>query len=209
MRSLRLPTVVVSILVLNSLTGAFIEKSVQVLAENGCFLEIGKRKIWSLAQFREAKPAASYYPIDLLEEARKDASLIPSLFQELLPAFETGSLTPLPVQQFTLAEVIPAFRFMEAAKHTGKIVLVHPQAPQMVTVRPTATYLITGGLGGLGRAVAGWLVQRGARHLVLAGRSSPSLDAREFIHELEKQAVEIRVIQMDVSRASEVARLIC
>ncbi len=195
-------------LILNSLSGAFIEKSVQALAENGCFLEIGKRGIWSAAQFREVRPAAAYYSIDLLEEARKDGALIPSLFQELLPAFETGSLTPLSIQQFTLAEVIPAFRFMEAAKHIGKIVLVHPQAPQAVTVRPNGTYLITGGLGGLGRAVAGWLVQRGARHLVLAGRSSPSLAAREFIHELEKQVVEIRVIQMDVSRASEVARLI-
>ena len=195
-------------LVLNSLSGAFIEKSVQSLAENGCFLEIGKRSIWSPAQFREVKPDASYIPFDLLEEARKDASLISSLFQELMPAFKTGSLTPLPVRQFTLAEVIPAFRYMEAAKHTGKIVLMHPKSPQTVFVRPNATYLITGGLGGLGRGVAGWLVERGARHLILAGRSSPSPAAQEFIQQLEKQDVEIQVVQIDVSVAADVAQLI-
>ena len=38
-----------------------------------------------------------------------------------------------------------------------------------------ATYLITGGLGALGLIVARWMVERGARHLVLVGRSAPVL----------------------------------
>jgi myxalamid-type polyketide synthase MxaC len=44
--------------------------------------------------------------------------------------------------------------------------------PERISVRPDATYLITGGLGGIGLIIARWLVARGARHLVLAGRSS-------------------------------------
>ena len=44
--------------------------------------------------------------------------------------------------------------------------------PEQVPVRPDATYLITGGLGGIGLIIAHWLVTRGARHLILAGRSS-------------------------------------
>ncbi len=44
--------------------------------------------------------------------------------------------------------------------------------PERIPVRPDATYLITGGLGGIGLIIAHWLVTRGARHLILAGRSS-------------------------------------
>jgi len=52
-----------------------------------------------------------------------------------------------------------------------------PSKPEPVPVRSDATYLITGGLGGIGLIMAGWLAARGARHLILAGRSS--LPARE------------------------------
>ena len=44
--------------------------------------------------------------------------------------------------------------------------------PERVPVRPDATYLITGGLGGIGLIIARWLADRGARHLILAGRNS-------------------------------------
>ena len=37
--------------------------------------------------------------------------------------------------------------------------------------RADGAYLITGGLGGIGLAVAQWLVERGARHLLLLGRT--------------------------------------
>ena len=50
--------------------------------------------------------------------------------------------------------------------------------PERVPIRPDATYLITGGLGGIGLIIARWLVTRGARHLILAGRSS--LPARQL-----------------------------
>src|SRR6185312_7284084 len=43
--------------------------------------------------------------------------------------------------------------------------------PEPVPVRTNATYLITGGLGGVGLVIARWLAGRGARHLILAGRS--------------------------------------
>jgi acyl transferase domain-containing protein len=44
--------------------------------------------------------------------------------------------------------------------------------PKRVPIRPDATYLITGGLGGIGLIIAHWLVKSGARQLILAGRSS-------------------------------------
>ena len=67
--------------------------------------------------------------------------------------------------QFQLTEAEAAFRFMAQARHVGKLVLVPPR-----TVRADGTVLITGGLGALGAHVARWVVGRGAKHVVLAGR---------------------------------------
>ena len=62
-----------------------------------------------------------------------------------------------------------------------------------------ATYLITGGLGGLGLSVAEWMVQHGARHLVLLGRSGASEAARNTVRELERAGARVVVEQADVS----------
>jgi acyl transferase domain-containing protein/aryl carrier-like protein len=82
---------------------------------------------------------------------------------------------------------------------------VPPTAP---TLAPDGSYLITGGLGGLGLKVAEWLVAQGARHLVLAGRSAPSPQAQEVLEALQQQGAQITVVQADVSQEAAVARLL-
>lgn len=77
-----------------------------------------------------------------------------------------------------------------------------------ISLRADATYLITGGLGGLGLKLAEWMVQRGARHLVLAGRGGPSIFARELISRLEEAGSQVRVIAADVSDRDQVARML-
>ncbi len=77
-----------------------------------------------------------------------------------------------------------------------------------VSLRPDATYLVTGGLGALGLHVAGWLAGRGARHLVLVGRSAAGDRARVEIEKLESQGVTVRVLTADVSNESGVVRLL-
>ncbi|MEZ4732264.1 MAG: type I polyketide synthase [Caldilineaceae bacterium] len=74
-----------------------------------------------------------------------------------------------------------------------------------IIVRPNATYLITGGMGGLGIHLAQWLVEQGARHLVLMGRSQPKAVARTKIEEWSAQGVIVTIAQGDVSRAADIA----
>ena len=75
-------------------------------------------------------------------------------------------------------------------------------------MREDATYLVTGGLGGLGLAVARWLVERGARSLVLAGRSEPSPAAREVVAGLEAEGARVVAFQGDVGSAADTERLL-
>ncbi|OBH16421.1 beta-ketoacyl synthase [Mycolicibacter sinensis] len=71
-----------------------------------------------------------------------------------------------------------------------------------------ATYLVTGGLGAVGGEVAGWLVERGARHLVLMGRSAPSATAEATLDGLRAAGAQVTVVQGDVTKADDVAAVL-
>ncbi|MDI1431900.1 type I polyketide synthase [Polyangium sorediatum] len=71
-------------------------------------------------------------------------------------------------------------------------------------VHPESSYLITGGLGGLGLSVAQWLVAQGARHVALVGRRAPTPAAHEAIARLREVGANVVVLEADVSRAADV-----
>lgn len=77
-----------------------------------------------------------------------------------------------------------------------------------ILIHDQATYLITGGLGDLGLVVGGWLVKRGARHLVLIGRTAASISVQKKITEWEKTGVEVLTLQCDVTRVDRLAEAI-
>ncbi len=192
-------------IVLNSLADEFIPRSVSVLAEDGRFIEIGKRGIWSHAQFTQLRPGAEYKTVDLLTESKQDEKLIPSLFQEIMPLFKDGTLEPLPLQVYPASEVVEAFRYMAQGRHIGKLVVLQ-ETPQFA-IHEDATYMITGGLGGLGLAVATWLVDLGAKHLVLVGRSSPRAQAQAAVQKMMQAGVAVKVLQADVSKWAEMTHI--
>ncbi|MBI1357399.1 MAG: SDR family NAD(P)-dependent oxidoreductase [Acidobacteria bacterium] len=70
-------------------------------------------------------------------------------------------------------------------------------APQAL-LHPDATYLLTGGAGGVGLKVARWMVENGARHLALLGRS-----VRE--NPLSDLDADIRVVAADVADAEQLS----
>ncbi|MGH3958724.1 SDR family NAD(P)-dependent oxidoreductase [Mycobacterium sp.] len=71
-----------------------------------------------------------------------------------------------------------------------------------------ATYLITGGLGAVGRVVATWMAEQGARHLVLMGRGGASASAQETLDALRAAGTEVMVARGDVTRAGQVAAVL-
>lgn len=198
-------------LVLNSLGGEFIPKSLSVTALNGRFLEIGKTGIWDPAQVAALNRSISYFPIDLAEAFADEPGLVRSLFEELIPDFEKGVLKPLPFRPFPIDRVADAFRFMAQARHTGKVVAYHPSSQRGRHERSGldagGTYLITGGLRGLGLLVARWLSDQGAKHLVLTGRGEVSASAAAAIREIEERGTRVVVSRGDVSDRDYLAEL--
>jgi NADPH:quinone reductase-like Zn-dependent oxidoreductase/acyl carrier protein len=197
-------------LVLNSLAGDFIEKSMAALARNGRFLEIGMTGIWDEARVSALNKNIAYFPINLAASFQQNPGLLRELLQLLLKEFSEGTLRPLPVKVFSMNQVSDAFRYMALARHIGKIAItqdgVLPQAAgveaafgEMPALVADGSYLITGGLSGLGLLVAQWMAERGAHHLVLTGRSKPSESSLEAIRTLEQQGVQVVIAQGDVA----------
>jgi acyl carrier protein len=138
------------------------------------------------------------------------------LIREVLQYVAAGTLRPLPLQVFPVSHIESAFRHMAQAKHMGKIVIslcepqvqVTPASEQSTTFSAEGTYLITGGLGGLGLAVAQWMGQQGARYLVLLGRSTPATAAQKALQRIRAAGVEVVVAQADVAEVQQVARVL-
>jgi len=197
--------------VLNSLAGDFIGASVEALADDGCFLELGKRDLWTPQQFMQKRPRARYVVYDLGSEAHADSGLLAPMLRELSEGLLSGSLRALPVRVFGFDGVHDAFRLMAQARHVGKLVLRsdHVAASQESPLaRDDATYLITGGLGAIGRHTACWLVERGARHLVLTARHPPDDSAQLTIDELRHQGAKVHVRGVDAGDRSAMSDLL-
>jgi acyl transferase domain-containing protein/short-subunit dehydrogenase len=200
--------------VLNSLSGDGVESSVRALALDGRFVELGKRDIWSEEAFHQVRPQAEYCVVDVAAGCARNPGQFGQMLHALAAEFDAGTLLPLPRRVFHWEQVSSAFRLMSRAESIGKIIVTqqptawHRSGSGPLDFRPDGSYLITGGLGGLGLLVAGWMVERGARHLVLLGRHAPSSAARITIDRLTANGVEILVAQGDVSEEEDLSSLL-
>ncbi|MGW2698040.1 amino acid adenylation domain-containing protein [Streptomyces sp. NPDC001296] len=86
----------------------------------------------------------------------------------------------------------------DGTRHLARLTRTTPPTTDAPAVSPDATYLITGGLGGLGLQTARLLHEQGARHLVLAGRGAPGPDADEVIDELRAAGTRVETAAVDV-----------
>ncbi len=195
-------------LVLNTLTApGFIDASLTALADGGCFLEISKRDVRSAAEIAAARPDIRYYLVDQAEILVREPELVEQQLRTLANLLAEGKLTPLPRTTLAIQDIVGAFRTMEQATHIGKVVLVHPKA-RTVELDAQATYLITGGLGGLGLVIAQSLAERGARRLLLVSRSAPSAGVQLRLDEIRETGVTVLTARADVADASQMAAII-
>ena len=193
--------------VLNSLTNeGFIEATVRATAQNGRFVEIAKRDIWTPEQMTAARPDIAYEIVALDWVTMQEPERIRSLLAEVSDGLANGEWTPLPAEIYPLTEAKTAFRRMQQARHIGKIVL---QMPNPLQPRGDRSYLITGGLGAIGLHMAAYLAQLGAGDIVLTSRRAPDAQAQRAIDEItERYRCRIHTFAADVGDEAEVEKLL-
>jgi len=197
--------------VLNSLAGEAMERSLNLLAPFGHFLELGKQDFYAntAVGLRPLKKNIAYHGIDVDELMAVRPAKAKAIFAEVLAAFRENALKPLPLRVFDGENVVDAFRLMQKSGHIGKIVVrppgvesaaAYPPSPGALVVNRAAWHLVVGGLGGLGVEIAAWLVNGGARAIALMGRrTDTSADVAKRITDWRAEGVEVELVACDVS----------
>lgn len=210
--------------VLNSLAGEAMRRSLDVLKPFGRFLELGKRDFFENTPvgLRPFKDNISYFGIDADQLLTGRPQLAARLFGEVIGLFREGILAPLPYRSFAADQVVDAFRLMQQARHIGKIVVTladaapqmqqqvqQPKAAQGLQLDGHTTWLVTGGLSGFGLASARWLARHGVRHLALVGRrGADTPGAAALLEEFARQGVQARAVACDITQPEAVQALV-
>ncbi|KAL9587952.1 MAG: hypothetical protein Q9203_003236, partial [Teloschistes exilis] len=211
-------------LVVNSLSGPLLRKTWDLVAENSTFVEIGKEDLLenSYLPMRNFDKNVTFSAIDLrkLAVARPDA--VKEWLSSIVHLIESQQIMPIrPVTSVPISEVKTGLRKLQSGQNICKIVATlenqtvmveHPsplKARSESLLHQDATYLISGGTGGIGRALASWMIKKGARNLVLLGRSGASrAHVIELLKRYDGTDIYVRALACDISSRSDMIRTV-
>lgn len=203
-------------LVLNSLSGELLHSSWKCVAPYGAMVEIGKRDMvgrgyLALAPFEDNRTFIGGEVARLLVTHKH---IVARLLKLTLEQYVKGNFKPItPITTFDAENIQDAFRYMQKGSHIGKIVIKFPKE-DMLPLTPTVpvpefrgdvSYLLAGGLGGLGKAIASWMVSHGAKNLMFLSRSAGKSEEDEtFLKELNVMGASTQCFPCDVANHDEV-----
>ena len=195
--------------IFNSAPGEVLLQNLNIAAEFGRVIEIGKtdifkRGVMSLVPFERN---LGFFSVDMDRAMAKDPEIVRRPLRITQNALRQGTYSALPYTAYPLTEMASAFESVARSTHAGRVVLdfrgdLPPVRPKSSSVKidAHASYLVTGGFGAFGLATARWLVRNGARHLVLIGRSGAATEAaRNQVAQFEAAGVDVQTERCDIS----------
>ncbi|KAK7214382.1 hypothetical protein V2G26_002385 [Clonostachys chloroleuca] len=200
--------------VFNSLSGKGLRASWECVAPYGRFLDISKADMIANASLPMSsfQGNVSYFGIDVHHMGNHNIAAMKTLFTRVMSLLEDGTIHhPKPLHCYSITNIENSLRFMQGGKNIGRVIItasptdVVPKLsrdPDLWTLNPLASYLVVGGLGGLGRAILAWMANKGARHLIVLSRSGLSesnTEAMRTVKELREQGVKIITPACDAS----------
>jgi NADPH:quinone reductase-like Zn-dependent oxidoreductase/acyl carrier protein len=206
-------------IVLNSLTGPAQRAGLELLALDGRFVEIGKRDVYTntrlgLYPFRRN---LTFHYLDMALMVENRSKRLGDNLRHLYRLVAAGELPAPKATHYPLVEATNAIRVMSAAQHTGKLVLDIPRTGHSTVVVPPeqarvfrsdGSYIITGGLGGLGLFLASEMAAAGCGRIVLTSRSQPDAATEEAIARIRATGTDIDVQCGDIADPATAACLV-
>jgi NADPH:quinone reductase-like Zn-dependent oxidoreductase/NADP-dependent 3-hydroxy acid dehydrogenase YdfG len=164
------------------------------------------------------KLGASFDVVNMNEILTRNLDLYKRIRDEAASFFRERSLNlVLKLPAFTVDKIQEALESVAAPAGPGKAVLLFHQdvtvpisseVKNQLHLRTDATYVLAGGLGGLGRSLAKLMVDSGAKHLVFLSRSGPGSAAAQSISEdFGPRGVIVEFYGCDVTDVESVSRV--
>ena len=203
--------------IFNSLAGDNLRLTWDCIACWGRFVELGQRDIMINTRI-EMQPLSrnatfSAFLLDDLVEQRPDVAT--KVIEEVIELLRVGAIHgPSQIHNYSVSDAEAALRTMQTGGHMGKLVAVNkpgdlvkviPQDNSKNLLRSDASYMLVGGLGGIGRATALWMTEHGARNLILVNRSGlRTEEARDTVQSLKEKGALVAVYSCDITDSSKV-----
>lgn len=197
--------------VVNSLSGEGLRQTWHCMAWFGRFVELGKRDLTINAGLDMAPflRQVTYSSVNIIGMMRQAPARAGALLESAFDLIRQEHCEPVyPIKSMDYSEVESAFRLLQTGGHMGKLVLcpnpeskiaMIPQPETPANFSPHHTYVLSGGLGGLGRTIAQWMVDRGARNLLFLSRSGTAKEsAARLIEDLRLQGVNADAYKCDI-----------
>lgn len=202
--------------VLNSLSGELLQDSWACVSAFGWFVEIGKADIHlkSSISMEQFDKSVTFTSVDLAAVSKLRPETNVKRIGAIMSMLEAGILVPVqPIMAIEMTDIADAFRLLLTGKQIGKVILeVHettmvktiPAAPPSVELRSDATYVIAGGLGGLGLEIGLFMAARGAKHIALLSRREPGSEEREIVVErFRSVGASVSILICDITDLSQ------
>jgi D-arabinose 1-dehydrogenase-like Zn-dependent alcohol dehydrogenase len=137
-----------------------------------------------------------------------------------LDLFKGGSIQPIsPIAKFNPSEIKDAFHHLHADRRIGAVCIDFPQDPttfqadfygEEIQFRADRAYLLVGGFGGLGKAAAVWLAERGAGSIIFLSRSASAQAASNahLLRELDALGCSVQIVTGSVTDITTVENLV-
>ncbi|RHZ46589.1 uncharacterized protein CDV56_102872 [Aspergillus thermomutatus] len=203
--------------VLNSLSGSLLQESFNALSPFGHLVDIGQRDLEANSHLamRPSNHPTSFSAFSLLALAQHNPRQLHRALAETTKLVGEHQLSPVhPLTSYSIRDVAEAFRYLQTENHIGKAVLsigsdvTVPMLQRSLTPKfsPDASYLLVGGVGGIGCSIARWMADQGARNVIILSRSAGrSEQAAALVDELSQVGCRVKAVSCDVSSESGLA----
>ncbi|KAL6895004.1 polyketide synthase [Trichoderma evansii] len=205
---------------LNSLAGPLLQASWDCVAKLGRFIELGKQDSQGNKSLgmRNFSNSTSYIAMDLVMLGIHSGKTLFNSFRGVVDLFAAGKIKhDVPLLLYELGNLRDAFRQMQRGRHIGKFVIRATEGdlvPTIVTqaspkLDPLGSYLIIGGLSGIGQEIAFWLAQQGAKNLILVSRRAEEQeDGPALVAALAEAGAQTFLRSCDVTDKASLERVV-
>lgn len=199
-------------IVINSLAGDALRATWELVAPFGAFAEIGMTDIESKARISMGTFARGvrFEALELWYMRKTDSERLDYLWAGMIESVIDQQVDiKTPIKSFPVSRIEEAMRFMQSGKHIGKLIIEYHAEDKVRVVQPPksaarlasdATYIVSGGFGGLGLEIIRWLLQAGARNLIIPSRRGPADEAsKALVAELQKNGIQLDTPSCDIT----------